>query len=45
MAQTKSEEPEDVLAVQDTKEDATMDGGLQAWMQVFGAFWIWFNTW
>lgn len=21
------------------------DHGLRVWMQVFGAFWLWFNTW
>lgn len=21
------------------------DGGFVAWLQVFGCFWIWFNTW
>ena len=32
------------LAVQ-TPKSSVPDGGLQAWLQVTGAFFLWFNTW
>lgn len=45
MANIKSGELEDLVAVRHIDADQNFDGGLQAWAQVFGSFWIWFNTW
>lgn len=44
MADITSEKPEDLAIDEKASEDPTFDSGFQAWTQVFGSFWIWFNT-
>jgi len=35
----------EVSSAQEREKEITYDRGLKAWLQVFGAFFLWFNTW
>lgn len=39
------QKPEDLSSVTQRDVNPVLDHGYQAWAQIFGAFWLWFNTW